>query len=295
MKNKQKGNFQTVIHYLMYFFGRIYIHLLIAIDSILRIFSKKPNVSLMIKREEGHYLEFPANIPPEEIKKLIEQLKELDTPLIKRENSSQLPQNLKLSLLHPKKLSKRFSSRFIVNIYSEKDRADVTKKFEQELDKKSKIYTESTYDSRLTLNITVIVELSSPDINFSDKKIKILKDGINSIYFWAKPKDTCYPGNHTILLSITNKETNEEYESFPCTVKVVDFAFDHVSRPFLSNLMSAVLGLGSVVTFSLTLLGKIDNTLGLASGTAAGILAAFIRIQFLQFYQWFSEVKKLKP
>ena len=66
---------------------------------------------------------------------------------------------------------------------------------------------------------------------------------------------------------------------------VVDFAFDHVSRPWLSNLTSVVLGTGSAVAFVLTLLGQVDQTLGLATGGAIGAVAGFIHMRYLSLFK----------
>jgi hypothetical protein len=69
------------------------------------------------------------------------------------------------------------------------------------------------------------------------------------------------------------------------TVQVVDFAFDHVSQPLLSRSMSVALGIGSLTMFVLTLLGQIDTTFGLTSGTVAGAIAGGIYLRFFTLFQ----------
>ena len=99
------------------------------------------------------------------------------------------------------------------------------------------------------------------------------------------PNDTCEPGDHEVILSISDRETQLEYESIVFTVTVKDFAFDHVSRPLLSKASSVALAIGSLIMFFLTLVGQIDTTLGLTSGTVAGAIAGAISLQFVRLYQ----------
>ena len=73
---------------------------------------------------------------------------------------------------------------------------------------------------------------------------------------------------------------------------VVDFAFDHVSRPLLSKTASVFLFIGSFIMFSLTLLEQIDKTIGLTSGTAAAVLSIII---YNNFYALFQRVRPSTP
>jgi hypothetical protein len=144
---------------------------------------------------------------------------------------------------------------------------------------------EHIHDSDLETGDVVRLRLSSPGINFSESVIKKLKNSINVTNFTAKPDDSCHPGIYQIILSISDVDTQFEYQSISFTVKVTDYAFDHVSRPFLSRAMSIAIGAGSLTMFILTLLGQIDTTFGLASGTVAGILASGIYARFISLYQ----------
>ena len=103
--------------------------------------------------------------------------------------------------------------------------------------------------------------------------------------FLGKPVNSCYVGEHKVVLSILDKKTNTEYQSETFSVQVVDFAFDHVSRPLISRAFAIVLGIGSFAMFMLTFLEQIDKTVGLTSGTAAGILALAIYASFYNIYQ----------
>ena len=144
-------------------------------------------------------------------------------------------------------------------------------------------------DSEFKKGVVVSLKMFSPGIVFSDPVKKMINKGVVDATFIAKPEDSCYPGIHQVLLSIIDSDTQIEYQSINFTVRVTDFAFDHVSRPFLSKSTSFAVGAGSLVMFILTLFGKIDAAFGLTSGTIAGILASGIYMRFLSLYQHPSE------
>lgn len=108
---------------------------------------------------------------------------------------------------------------------------------------------------------------------------------INEAFFTGNPKEICHPGKQIVKLSITNETKGYEYLPRIFEVEVVDYAFDHVSRPFLSKVTSTAIGLASMVTYALTLLEQIDTAFGFASGTAAALVAAFIFTQFRSSFQ----------
>lgn len=189
----------------------------------------------------------------------------------------------RISIAHPKLLSKRYSSRFLVQIYLPEMRSKVSQVVAREFERQD--VAELVRDSDLETGQRIKITLSSPSIVFSEPVIKKLDKAINTTNFIAKPDDDCHPGTHQVVLSLSDPETQIEYQSISFTVKVADFAFDHVSRPLLSNMTSIALGTGSLVMFVLTLLGRIDTTFGLTSGTVAGTLASAIYVRFLTLYQ----------
>ncbi len=190
----------------------------------------------------------------------------------------------KISLAHPKFLSKRFSSLFMVHIYLPEMRYKVSRRLQQQFEQNKVI--EHIQDSDLKLGQELTIKLTSPEIIFSDSTIKKLDNGYQATNFIAKPKDSCYPGNHQVILSICDSKTNFEYHSISFAVQITDFVFDHISRPLVSNVISIVLGIGSLSMYALTLLGQIDSTFGLTSGTVAGALASAIYIRFFSLYQY---------
>jgi hypothetical protein len=191
--------------------------------------------------------------------------------------------NFRISIAHPKLLSKRFSSLFLVHIYSPEMRRKVSQKVRQQFSKVDT--TEHIDSSEVRVGQRVKIKLYSQDISFSEPVVKELYGEINAINFIGKPNDSCQPGLHQVILYITDDITNVEYQSVYFQVQVTDFAFDHISRPLLTKMMSITLGIGSLAMFILTLLGKIDTTFGLASGTIAGTFASAIYGRFLSLYQ----------
>jgi hypothetical protein len=151
------------------------------------------------------------------------------------------PEKYRISIAHPKFLSKRYSSRFLVQIYLPEMRSKVSRVLAREFKKQE--VAELVQGSELETGQRIQIRLSSPDIVFSDPIIKKLDKAVNSTNFIAKPTDDCEPGIHQVVLSLSDAETRVEHWSISFTVKVTDFAFDHVSRPFLSKATSAVLGL----------------------------------------------------
>jgi uncharacterized membrane protein YciS (DUF1049 family) len=188
----------------------------------------------------------------------------------------------KISIGHPQLISKGYASPFVVQLYFEELSNNVKTKIKKIIGEK---YTERVYDTELKLGQVVKIKLFSPDIIFPEPIAKKLDSSINSMTFLGKPLETCLPGEHKVVLSILDNKTGIEFQSETFSVKVIDFAFDHVSRPLLSKVSTVVLGVGSFAMFILTLLEQIDKTIGLTSGTAAGILAAVIYANFYNLYQ----------
>ena len=189
---------------------------------------------------------------------------------------------LHIKVAFPKKISKRKASKFIVNFFVPSEINDIEKFFNSELGRKR---DELIRESSLYLGHKVQVSLISPDIEFlSDTSVKILSTNTQFL-FLGKPKDNCQLHSQQILLTVKDASTNEEYKSFYFSIEVVDLILGFVSRPLLSNIVSIVLGISSMIMFFLTFVGQIDTSLGLTSGTTAGILASAIYARFFVLYQ----------
>lgn len=187
-----------------------------------------------------------------------------------------------ISVAHPKYLTKRFVSPFLIQLFFEELDSDVKAKIRALIGEN---IGEHVFDTELKFGQLVKIKLYSPDIDFPEPITKKLNSSLNSMTFLGKPLDTCQPGEHKVVLSIQDTKTDIEYQSETFSVKVVDFAFDHVSRPLLSKVSAVILGIGSFAVFLLTFLEQIDKTVGLTSGTAAGVLALAVYAGFYHLYQ----------
>jgi hypothetical protein len=188
----------------------------------------------------------------------------------------------KISIGHPKLISKGYESPFVVQLYFEELTNIVKMKIKEIVGEN---YTEHVYDTELKFGQVVKIKLFSPDIIFPEAIAKKLDLSVNSLTFLGKPLDTCQPREHKVVLSILDNKTGIEYQSETFSIKVADYAFDHVSRPLLSKVSTFVLGIGSFVMFILALFEQIDKTVGLTSGTAAGVLAVVVYTNFYNLYQ----------
>jgi hypothetical protein len=123
----------------------------------------------------------------------------------------------------------------------------------------------------------IAVSLHCPVIEFSPEQVTLrIEDRLNKASFVGIPVESCMPGKHDAVATIVDAQTKDGYESIEFTIKIVDYAFDHVSTPFMSKVSSAFLGIVSAGSFVLTSLKEIDITLGLTAGTAAATLTAVI-------------------
>ena len=187
---------------------------------------------------------------------------------------------LQVSLLHPKRLAKGFSSTITVQIYLPDKRHEVVARIEQLRQLDSSELIENNYLTALIAGQTVIIKLSSPAISFSDEVLKQLRGAaVNRVTFTAQPHNECAPGRQVAVLSLRDSKTNEEYESIPCFFIIDDFAFDHVSKPRLSYVSSLVTGIGSLALFTFSFLQKLDATLGILAGIVGAALALLFGVR----------------
>ena len=194
-----------------------------------------------------------------------------------------------LAFAHPRCLSKGIDTLLIATLYPERSWEQIERNLAQDFDnidiKKIAVQKKET---SLSLGKQVSVGLQSNNIDFTpEKNTRYLTNGYNKFPFLARPKDNIQPGRYPLLLSIIDAETEHLLHSETYHVQVVDYAFDHVSRPLISKIGSAGLGLSSLLIYLLTVLEKIDKTLGLTSGTAFIIFAALL---FGQFYVQFQRM-----
>ncbi|MBE0682490.1 MAG: VWA domain-containing protein [Anaerolineales bacterium] len=202
--------------------------------------------------------------------------------------------SLKISVAYPKLISKGSQSTFLFYLYLPDSHLGVQRSIRkanlqilENLKDPEKILEEQVEQaSHIKLGQKVKVEFTSHAFLFTKNEIlQELHQAINEYRFSATPTDNCKEGVHEILVLISDAKTGYQIESLTIRAKVVDYAFDHVSHPMLSRVSAVVLGVGSFAMFILTSLEQIDKTVGLTSGTAAGVFALGIYASFYNLYQ----------
>lgn len=191
--------------------------------------------------------------------------------------------SFRVSVAFPLLLSKKFESVFLFQLYLPDVRSRVNKNIRAQFHEQ--LRTEFTEQSKIKIGQRIQVEFFNPHFEFSKPVTKSIEGALTKIIFLGSPKEACQLGSRSVRVSISDAESQEEIESFTIEVRVVDFAFDHVSRPFFSRVSATLLGIGSVAMFTLSLLEQVDKTIGLTSGTAAGILATLVYANFYNLYQ----------
>jgi hypothetical protein len=184
-------------------------------------------------------------------------------------------QGLKISILGPRFLSKGYSTALVVDIEPIKDQIKGLKQKIRKLTGTSKLYS-----TLLVLGLTVSVKLECSEIKFSDVITKKLKSSSNIFKFNAKPNSDSKSGCYEAVLTVYNNKNGLKYETRTVNIKVVDFAFLTIPKPFLLLILIAVLGLISsmAMVFALT---KLNNP-AIESGISV-ITGIFAIISYLNY------------
>jgi len=233
-----------------------------------------------------------GEMPYPEAKKHINILSSLGNFVNAIIRPSKLPEkvwNSQTLVSYPRLLSKRFSSSIFVSVYpdSQSGQADVEIQTRlRSIGKRSRDYTSRVSSIKIKTGSTLRIQIESPGIQFSLPVVMQFAGELASTTFTAKPEDDCVVGKQMAKLSICDNETNTELMYILFEIKVIDFLFDHVSRPFLLNIGAVFTGIGSLIIFTLTIVGKVDLILGVASGTTAGLFAFTIYSYFLNLFKW---------
>jgi hypothetical protein len=193
-----------------------------------------------------------------------------------------LPVLTRVSVAHPRKISKRQTSRILVNIYLPLARGKVKSflitQFEEEK------YVEHIMHTRIPKEMVVEAKLFCPGITFSDPVRTKLNDDKATMAFIARPDDSVQHGKNHVKISISDGYSGEEYFSGTFSIMVADFAFDHVPQPVFSKISALILGIGSLLMFTLTFMKGVDAAFGLTSGATAAALATTIYGRFLWLF-----------
>lgn len=189
-----------------------------------------------------------------------------------------------LSIAYPRRLSKGDDPPFLVTFFPEKTR-EIIKEHIVSLFEDEK-YLEEVVETVLHSGMDVTIEPTSHDIDFKPERYSAkLQDESNYFQFTCKPKPDSKPGKHRVTVVVVDQATDQLILSAMVSVQVVDYITDSISRPLVSKVGCVILGINSLLMSLLGLLGQIDITVGLTSGTAFMALAALLYSRFLALYR----------
>ncbi|MCA9922550.1 MAG: hypothetical protein KC421_09265 [Anaerolineales bacterium] len=177
---------------------------------------------------------------------------------------------LSVTVAYPRKLAKGKSSLILVEMYPTNQAPEREIELKDKLDKPHESETKS--DDFNTSAIEFIIKLESTTIDFDQpdgvsKNLSLDGQAIETS-FYATPKDNCYVGKNGIKISVLNRATQVEEFYMNLDVQVVDYAFDHISRPKVSLGLSFITAIGSLAVFVLAFFEQLDKSTGSVAGTA---------------------------
>lgn len=131
-------------------------------------------------------------------------------------------------------------------------------------------------DIRLRPGTIVQISLSSPAMRFSGPVRKPIPAAGCDTSFTGKPSAAALPGAHSALLTISDESGSNELLSVPFQIRIVDYAFDHVSRPMIGRVAAGLAGVASAAVLILALITKTDLVLKAGAGAMGLAMSAFV-------------------
>jgi hypothetical protein len=222
-----------------------------------------------------------------DVELLLEQTRQLSALLsqtrnLQHEVSEELAR-FRVSLNYPKVICAGFSSKFLVQIYPSRRRQIAVARAERVFDGTESVQV--TDDVLLQVRMKIVVKLSCPAMKFEEPvHLAVAREGVRTT-FLGQPTEGAAPGRHDAVLNIRDAARDYEILSIPFSIDIVDYAFDHVSRPVLGRISGIAVGalsLGIIITALVTQTGEVITAAG---GAAGGALSAFIFARLNSQYQ----------
>ncbi len=201
------------------------------------------------------------------------------------------PMKINGSVAYPYLMSKRYASRFRITLYPTDMREEALERLVIGIEESQ--LEDIEINNELRSGQTVVISFYSQDIEFGKDVIKKLDNMINTTTIIGKPKDESNPGKHIIKLSVTDKVSGHEYVSHTFLVEIVDYAFDHISRPLLSKVSSLFLSTAAISTYALTFLEQLDKAFGYTAGTVAVAASGFVYARYQYIYNLFRRTSSI--
>jgi hypothetical protein len=198
-----------------------------------------------------------------------------------RSAPSQLAPRLSVSCHYPKLIPAGPPSKFLVQIFPRRRHqaaAELVKAIFPETET-----LEAAWEARLRQGAKVRISLTSQSVDFAAPVWKrIVSAGIDTT-FQGTPKASAPPGINVAVIAICD-EDGVEILSLPFDIYIVDYAFDHVSRPFAGGVIGGVAGALAVCMLVLALIMRTGQVLTAISGAIglalSGLVFAWINSLF---------------
>jgi hypothetical protein len=200
--------------------------------------------------------------------------------------------HLEASVGHPRLISKGHTSAFVVHTYLPPLEVEVRARTEDIFRAGEAVW--HPFRARLKVGCKVSIKLPSDALAFRDPVMKELSE-FDEVTITGTPQENCLPGLQSVTLSITDAETDFELFSAPFEVTVVDRLVDGISRPAFAHGVSAVAAIGSVILWTLAVLGEVNDLLGVASGATGLALAGVVEARAWKLYRRLDNPRIARP
>jgi len=143
-------------------------------------------------------------------------------------------------------------------------------------------------DAVLKHQSRVLLELSSPAMEFVAPN-PVCKDismiGAETTIL-GRPKEGTRPGTHDGVLRIRDPDTHGEHLAIPFQMNIVDYSFDHVSRPLIMRATAVAIGIMTLIIVGFGLVTQrsmvIEIIVGALGTTLTAAIIAWTHRQFRQ-------------
>ena len=193
-----------------------------------------------------------------------------------------------VTLATPMLFSKRYWSRAMIYCYAERLKDEIASRIESKnkLEKmENRAGSETMWERCIDIKI-----LPGESIEVEDRKKIMLTYPLKEIAIQMKPKDNAQinqPIPATLILS--DSESGEELIDVPFEMKVTDFMFDHISRPFVQKFFArTTLLMGAIAIILDKILGLgIKSIYGIPTGEALLAFSGAVHV-----FHWLQYGKK---
>ena len=187
-----------------------------------------------------------------------------------------------VSLSYPKLICAGFSSTFLVQVFLPRRQRAAAARVKNVFAEIAT--TQVAREARFQLGMKIRISLSSPAMEFSASVQKVIfLEGADTT-FTGRPRPFALPGAHAAVLTVSNEHGDQELLSIPFQVNIVNYAFDHISRPVAGRVVGGVVGVVSACVLALAIITRTAQVLDAASGAVGLALSAFVFTRINSLY-----------